>query len=66
MFSMMYALINDWVNNREAGDLRLQYGHYDVIVMFPHQLKNLLDTLLYVLHFSGYIFSSGVNIYNEI
>ena len=34
MFSLMYACINDWVNNREAGDLRLQHGHYDVIVMF--------------------------------
>ena len=32
----MYAWINDWVNNREAGDLRLQHGHYDVIVMFAH------------------------------
>ena len=26
-------LINDWVNNREAGDLRRHRGHYDVIVM---------------------------------
>ena len=35
MFSLIYAWINDWVNNREAGDLRRQYGHYDVIVMIP-------------------------------
>ena len=33
MFSFIYAWINDWVNNREAGDLRRQRGHYDVIVM---------------------------------
>ena len=33
MFSLVYAWINDWVNNREAGDLRRQHGHYDVIVM---------------------------------
>ena len=33
MFSSIYAWINDWVNNREAGDLRRQRGHYDVIVM---------------------------------
>ena len=32
MFSLIYAWINDWVNNREAGDLRRQHGHYDVIV----------------------------------
>ena len=37
MFSLICAWINDWVNNREAGDLRRQHGHYDVIVMFnPH------------------------------
>ena len=33
MFSLIYPWINDWVNNREAGDLRRQHGHYDVIVM---------------------------------
>ena len=34
MFSLIYAWMNDWVNNREAGDLRRQHGHYDVIVMW--------------------------------
>ena len=33
MFSFIYAWINDWVNNGEAGDLRRQRGHYDVVVM---------------------------------
>ena len=33
LFSLIYARKNDWVNNREAGDLRRQHGHYDVIVM---------------------------------
>ena len=33
MFSLIYAWINDWVNNREAGDLRRQHGHYDVIAL---------------------------------
>ena len=36
MFSLIYAWINDWVNNREAGDLRRQHGHYDVIVMWRY------------------------------
>ena len=31
--SLICAWINAWVNNREAGDLRLHRGHYDVIVM---------------------------------
>ena len=38
MFSFIYAWINDWVNNCEAGDLRRQDGHYDVIVMIYQYL----------------------------
>ena len=33
MFSLICVRINNWVNNREAGDLRRHCGHYDVIVM---------------------------------
>ena len=33
MFSLICVLINDWVNNREAGDLRRCRAHYDVSVM---------------------------------
>ena len=33
MFSLICAWIKDWVNNREAGDLRRHRAHYDVIVM---------------------------------
>ena len=33
MFSFICVWINDWVNNREAGDLRRHRDHYDVIVM---------------------------------
>ena len=33
MFSLICVWINDWVNNREAGDLRCHRGHYDVTVM---------------------------------
>ena len=33
MFSLICVWINDWVNNREAGDLRCHRAHYDVIVM---------------------------------
>ena len=40
MFSLIYAWINDWVNNREAGDLRRQHGHYDVIVMISRLIIN--------------------------
>ena len=34
MFSFRCVWINDWVNNREAGDLRRHRGHHDVNVMF--------------------------------
>ena len=38
MFSLICARINDWVNNREAGDLRRHRGHYDVNVMIATPL----------------------------
>ena len=34
MLSFICVWINDWVNNREAGDLRCHRGHYDVNVMY--------------------------------
>ena len=33
MFSLICVWINDWVNNRDPGDLRRHLAHYDVIVM---------------------------------
>ena len=33
MFSLILDWINNWVNNREAGELRRHRAHYDVIVM---------------------------------
>ena len=33
LLSLICAWINDWVNNREAGDLRRHRAHYDVIVI---------------------------------
>ena len=33
MLSLICVLLNGWVNNREAGDLRRNWAHYDVIVM---------------------------------
>ena len=44
MFSLIYAWINDWENNREAGDLRHHRGHYDVIVMCPISRFHLTST----------------------
>ena len=33
VFSLICAWINGWINNGEAGDLRLHLAHYDVTVM---------------------------------
>ena len=33
IFSLICARKNDWINSREAGDLRRHCGHYDAIVM---------------------------------
>ena len=43
-FFDLYAWINDWVNNREAGDLRRHRTHYDVIVMKPHEYWDVYDS----------------------
>ena len=40
IFSFICVLINSWVNNREAGDLRRYRAHYDVIVM-SHDILNI-------------------------
>ena len=37
MFSLIWAWINGWVNNREACDLRRNRAHYDVVVMVTHK-----------------------------
>ena len=39
MFSLICALINDWVNNGEAGELRRHRAHYDVTIMEQSQVK---------------------------
>ena len=36
MFSLICVWINDWVNNRQAGDLRRYRAHYDVTLMRTH------------------------------
>ena len=46
MFSLIGAWINDWVNNRGAGDLRPHRTHYDVIVMAIHQIWEGHSSLL--------------------
>ena len=44
MFSLIWAWLNGWVNNREAGDLRRHHAHYDVIVMW-----GMYGTVIWVL-----------------
>ena len=45
MFSLVCAWINDWVNKREAGDLRRHRAHYDVTVMFSYLLMARINSL---------------------
>ena len=39
MFPLIWAWINNWVNNRGAGDFRRHRAHYDAIVMRPFQFQ---------------------------
>ena len=43
MFSLICTRINDWVNNREAGDLRRHQAHCDVIVMERMKIRHLIE-----------------------
>ena len=49
VFSLICAWINDWVNNREAGDLRLYPSHYDVTVMTIDKPVCIIDWLMCIL-----------------
>ena len=40
MLSLICTWTNGWVNNRNAGDLRRNCTHYDVLVMSPFQLSH--------------------------
>ena len=43
-FSLIYASMNCWVNNREAGDLRRYRAHYDVTVMLKFYPRSTSKT----------------------
>ena len=46
MFSLICIWINDWVNNREAGDLRRHFAHCDIIVMIMFNISHLHITTI--------------------
>ena len=51
MFSFICVWINAWVNNREAGDLRRQRVHYDVMYLQTKRCYNLTKyCILFPLH----------------
>ena len=50
MISFIWAWINGWVNNREAGDLRRHCAHYDVIVMACHSCEESYPYKQYLWH----------------
>ena len=50
------AWINDWVNTREAGDLRRHRGHYDVNVMIIDILFRKVNTSIHLHILSGWLF----------
>ena len=53
MFSFICTWINNWIINREAGDLRRHRAHYDVIVMlYPDQPWRPGHWLPHLLHVS--------------
>ena len=49
MFSLICAWTNDWVNNRDAGDLRRSRAHYDVSFRILIILTDYIHTELWQL-----------------
>ena len=47
-FYLTCTWINDWVNNREAGDLRRYRAHHDVIVMISWDYYSSPSYILYI------------------
>ena len=63
MFSLIWARINGWVNNGEAGDLRRHRAHYDVTVMITQRLlKCNIPDCLYSCDRSQSVFSNFVGL----
>ena len=62
----IYASINDWVNNREAGDLKRQYGHYDVIVLCFALLATEAHEAQTHLHIDGLMRDWSISIANAL
>ena len=50
MFSMICVWINDWANNREAGDLRRYRAHYDARVMMIFMMTWDNKSFIYVFN----------------
>ena len=60
VFSLICAWINDWVNNRQAGDFRRHRGHYYVIVMiFVCIVLNGSHNVL-IKHSRKFVFTSPI------
>ena len=61
MFTLISAWINGWVNNREAGDLRRNRGHYDVRVIRKCYISGwaILGALDSIMHRGGQSFNTG-------
>ena len=60
MLSFIYAWINGWINNREAGDLRRRRDHYDVIVIAYWVLEFFCTKRGLTLGQLGIFFPNGI------
>ena len=43
MFPLIYARTNDWVNNRDAGNLKRHRAYYDVMVSVVLYVKDTTE-----------------------
>ena len=71
MFSLICVWINDWINNREAGDLRRYDAHYNVmqwyLILFPHNMPdahcwNVIVVMIYSYIYAYLVFGNMMEI----
>ena len=68
MFSLICVWINDWVINREAGDLRRYRAHYDVIVMalcYPGSYAHTHTYIIYCMSVTWGVNTRSPTLYHE-
>ena len=65
MFSLIWARINGWVNNRETGDLGRYRTHYDVTVIIAPGVNNIFNVKSKQFEFAWWVGDEIIRYYSK-